>query len=45
VIELPVADPGRLDTRSPVRLLVWVGRHQLGTLAIAITFGTIWMVA
>jgi ABC-type multidrug transport system fused ATPase/permease subunit len=45
VIELPVADPGRPDTRSPFRLLVWVGRQQRGTLAIAITFGIIWMVA
>ena len=32
-IEIPVADPGDPDTRSPVRLLVWVGRHQSGTLA------------
>ena len=45
MIDLPVADPGRPDTRSPFRLLLWVGRHQLGTLAIAITFGIIWMVA
>ena len=45
MIELPVADPGQPDTRSPLRLLLWVGRHQLGTLAIAITFGIIWMVA
>ena len=45
MIELPVADPGRPDTRSPVRLLLWVGRHQLGTLAAAISFGIIWMVA
>jgi len=28
MIDLPVADPGRPDTRSPVRLLLWVGRHQ-----------------
>jgi len=45
VIELPVADPGRPDTRSPFRLLVWVGRHQKGTLSIAIAFGIVWMVA
>jgi len=45
VIELPVADPGRPDTRSPLRLLVWVGRHQLGTITIAIIFGIVWMVA
>jgi ABC-type multidrug transport system fused ATPase/permease subunit len=45
LIELPVADPGRPDTRSPLRLLLWVGRHQLGTIAIAIAFGIVWMVA
>ena len=45
MIELPVADPGRPDTRSPFRLLVWVGRHQLGTITIAISFGIVWMVA
>ena len=45
MIELPVADPGRPDTRSPLRLLVWVGRHQLGTITIAIIFGIVWMVA
>ena len=45
MIDLPVADPGRPDTRSPFRLLVWVGKQQRGTLAIAITFGIIWMVA
>jgi ABC-type multidrug transport system fused ATPase/permease subunit len=45
MIQLPVADPGRPDTRSPFRLLAWVGRQQRATLAIAITFGIIWMVA
>ncbi len=45
MIELPVADPGRPDTRSPLRLLLWVGRHQLGTLTIAVSFGIVWMVA
>ena len=45
MIDLPVADPGRPDTRSPVRLLLWVGRQQLATLAIAIAFGIVWMVA
>jgi ABC-type multidrug transport system fused ATPase/permease subunit len=45
LIELPVADPGRPDTRSPLRLLLWVGRHQLGTLTIAVSFGIVWMVA
>jgi ABC-type multidrug transport system fused ATPase/permease subunit len=45
MIELPFADPGRPDTRSPARLLVWVGRRQLGTLAAGVLFGTVWMVA
>ncbi|MSO95496.1 MAG: ABC transporter ATP-binding protein [Thermoleophilia bacterium] len=45
MIDLPFADPGRPDTRSSLRLLVWVGRHQVGTLLVAITFGIIWMVA
>jgi ABC-type multidrug transport system fused ATPase/permease subunit len=43
VIELPVADPGTPDTRSPFRLLLWVAGHQRGTIAIAITFGILWM--
>ena len=30
VIDLPVADPGRPDTRSPFRLLLWVGRNSAG---------------
>jgi ABC-type multidrug transport system fused ATPase/permease subunit len=42
---LPVADPGVPDTRSPFRLLVWVGRHQLRTILVAIGFGIFWMVA
>ena len=45
MIELPFADPGRPDTRSPVRLLLWVGRLQLVTLAAGITFGIVWMLA
>ena len=43
--ELPLADPGVPDTRSPKRLLVWVGRQQIGTLAIGIAFGIAWMLA
>ena len=45
MIELPIADPGRPDTRSPLRLLLWVGSHQKGTIAIAVTFGIVWMVS
>ena len=42
---LPVADPGIPDIRSPTRLLVWVGRHQVGVIAVGIVFGVTWMVA
>jgi len=45
VLELPFADPGRPDTRSPLRLLVWVGQHQLGTLLAGVLLGILWMVA
>jgi len=43
--QLPFSDPGRPDTRSPTRFLVWVGRQQLGTLALGVTFGIVWMLA
>jgi ABC-type multidrug transport system fused ATPase/permease subunit len=42
-VQLPVADPGDPDTRSPARLLVWVGRHQRGTLLAGVLFGVVWM--
>jgi ABC-type multidrug transport system fused ATPase/permease subunit len=45
VIRLPVADPGEPDTRSPGRLLVWVGRQQVRTLAGGVFFGVCWMLA
>ncbi len=45
MIRLPVDDPGEPDTRSPTWLLVWVGRHQVGTLVLGILFGVVWMVA
>ena len=41
----PLADPGIPDTRSPSKLLLWVGRQQVGSLAIGIAFGIAWMVA
>jgi ABC-type multidrug transport system fused ATPase/permease subunit len=44
-VQLPVADPGDPDTRSPARLLIWVGRHQRGTLLAGVLFGVVWMVA
>jgi ABC-type multidrug transport system fused ATPase/permease subunit len=42
---LPISDPGTPDTRSPTRLLVWVGRQQVPTLLLGIVFGITWMVA
>src|SRR4029453_2539739 len=45
MIELPRSDPGRPDTRSPARLLLWVGRQQLGLLLAGVAFGIVWMVA
>jgi ABC-type multidrug transport system fused ATPase/permease subunit len=45
VIRLPVTDPGIPDTRSPARLLLWVGRYQIGTLVAGVLFGIAWMVA
>jgi ABC-type multidrug transport system fused ATPase/permease subunit len=45
VIKLPFADPGKPDTRSPVRFLVWVGRQQLRTLLGGVFFGVLWMVS
>ena len=45
MIRLPVADPGNPDRRSPFRFLVWLGRHQVGTLLAGVSFGVLWMVA
>ncbi len=42
---LPFSDPGRPDTRTPARFLLWIGRRQLGTLVLGMTFGVIWMLA
>ena len=44
-VRLPVGDPGAPDTRSPARLLLWVGRHQTGTLLAGVFFGIVWMLA
>ncbi len=43
--ELPVAEPGTPDRRSPARYLTWLARQQLGTICLAMFFGTGWMVA
>jgi ABC-type multidrug transport system fused ATPase/permease subunit len=41
--ELPLADPGTPDLRSPARLLLWIARGQLGALAAGAVFGVVWM--
>ncbi|MDQ3423960.1 MAG: ABC transporter ATP-binding protein/permease [Actinomycetota bacterium] len=43
--QLPLADPGTPDARSPGRYLWWIARNQLPTLAGGIVFGTVWMVS
>lgn len=43
--QLPFTEPGRPDTRSPTRFLLWIGRQQLSTLGIGVTFGVVWMLA
>ena len=45
MIKLPFTDPGRPDTRSPIRFLLWVARHQVGTLLAGVFFGVVWMVS
>jgi ABC-type multidrug transport system fused ATPase/permease subunit len=45
VIRLPLANPGNPDTRSPIRLLLWVARFQVRTLVAGVLFGVAWMVA
>ena len=45
MIRLPFGDPGTPDARSPLRLLVWVGRHQVRTLVAGVLFGIFWMLA
>ena len=42
-VRLPVGDPGIPDTRSPARLLLWVGRQQVDTLLAGVFFGIVWM--
>jgi ABC-type multidrug transport system fused ATPase/permease subunit len=43
--QLPLADPGTPDVRSPGRYLWWVARGQVPTIIGGVTFGTVWMVA
>ncbi|MFG1620918.1 ABC transporter ATP-binding protein [Kribbella sp. NPDC049227] len=41
--QLPVADPGVPDHRSPTLYLLWVARGQSRTLAGGMAFGILWM--
>src|SRR6059058_4207555 len=43
--QLPLADPGVPDHRSPTRYLWWVAGGQARTLAGGMTFGILWMAA
>ena len=43
--QLPYADPGVPDLRSPTRFLLWVARGQWRTLAGGVVFGVVWMVS
>jgi ABC-type multidrug transport system fused ATPase/permease subunit len=43
--QLPLTHPGTADSRSPHRYLWWVARGQWSTLAGAVVFGVVWMVA
>jgi ABC-type multidrug transport system fused ATPase/permease subunit len=43
--ELPVADPGVPDTRSPLRYLIWIARQQSWLLFFNAVFGIGWMVS
>jgi ABC-type multidrug transport system fused ATPase/permease subunit len=45
MIKLPFTDPGKPDTRSPVRFLLWIARHQWTTLLAGVFFGVVWMVS
>src|SRR4051794_32096818 len=41
--QLPLADPGTPDHRSPARYLWWVARGQKRTLLGGMSFGILWM--
>ena len=43
--ELPLADPGTPDQRSPLHYLWWLARNQKGSLLLAALFGTGWMLS
>ena len=43
--ELPNAEPGTPDTRSPLRYLIWIASQQKITLTFIALFGIGWMVS
>ena len=43
--EIPFPDPGRPDTRSTLRFMVWIGREQWRTQALGAVTGMVWMVS
>jgi ABC-type multidrug transport system fused ATPase/permease subunit len=43
--EIPFPDPGRPDTRSPLRFMAWVARAQWRTQVVGMLTGMLWMVA
>lgn len=43
LFQLPLADPGQPDLRSPVRFLIWLARRQLRTVLEGATCGIVWM--
>src|SRR5919197_1343433 len=40
--ELPLADPGVPNLRSPARFLLWVARRQADTIALGALYGVVW---
>jgi len=45
VRQLPLADPGTPVHRTPAAYLRWLARTQAGTIAAAMCFGVLWMLA
>ncbi|GAA4726617.1 ABC transporter ATP-binding protein [Pedococcus ginsenosidimutans] len=43
--EIPFPDPGRPDTRSTLRFMVWVAREQWRTQVLGMLTGMVWMVS
>ena len=43
--QVPFPDPGRPDTRSPLRFMAWVAREQWRTQLLGMATGALWMLA